>query len=296
MRVCQGKDNQQFAAQVQSLFYNTSLSGSVTIPPSIAQLRSKEPFYKHIYPPQLFARVYTTPNTFHDCAILTIYNNTIAKINNAVLMRLYSSLNTFYSIDSIKQNRENDYIELPLAELLQIFNPSNLPLLKLSLKVGTPIILLWNLYPNKGLYNSTHIVITCVGRRCIKTQILGGSFYNQLQLIPYIKLTSTEGELPFIINRRQFPIQLCFTLTVNKLQGQSFNFISVNLYIPVFTYRQLYITLLRVIDIAWLLLLLLQGRDTTITNIIYLEVLLQSQYIIGCYRLKYRGIVQQLWQ
>ena len=59
-------------------------------------------------------------------------------------------------------------MELLLAELLQIFNLSSLPLLKLSLKVGAPVIFLWNLYPKEGLYNSTYIVITRLGRRCIK--------------------------------------------------------------------------------------------------------------------------------
>jgi len=63
-------------------------------------------------------------------------------------MRLYSSLSTFYFIDSIEQNAEEDnYMELPPVELLQIFNLSSLPPLKLSLKVGAPIILLRNLYP-----------------------------------------------------------------------------------------------------------------------------------------------------
>jgi hypothetical protein len=61
---------------------------------------------------------------------------------------------------------------------------------------------------------------------------------------------------------------------VNKSQGQSFNFIGVNLHILVFTHRQLYIILLRVIDIGRLSLLLRQGGNTTTTNIIYLEVLL----------------------
>jgi len=63
-------------------------------------------------------RVYTTPNTFRDRAILTNYNNTIAKINDAILTRLYASLSTFYFIDFIEQKREDNYIELPLAELL----------------------------------------------------------------------------------------------------------------------------------------------------------------------------------
>jgi len=33
-------------------------------------------------------------------------------------------------------------VELPPVKLLQIFNPNNLPPLKLSLKVDTPVILL----------------------------------------------------------------------------------------------------------------------------------------------------------
>jgi len=71
-------------------------------------------------------------------------------------------------MDSIKQNREEDYIELPPVELLQIFNPSSLPPLKLSLKVGAPIILLRNLYLKEGLYNGTYIVITRLSQRYIK--------------------------------------------------------------------------------------------------------------------------------
>ena len=104
--------------------------------------------------------------------------------------------------------------------------------------------------------------------------MLSGSFHGQLQLIPCIKLTSTEGELPFIISRRQFPIRLCFAITVNKSQGQSFNFVRVDLRILVFTYRQLYDALLRVTDIRGLLLLLPQNRDGITANIIYPEVLL----------------------
>ena len=83
-----------------------------------------------------------------------------------------------------------------------------------------------------------------------------------------------DRELLFIIKKRQFLTQLCFAITVNKLQGQSFNFISVNLYILVFTHRQLYVALLRVTDIRRLSLLLPQEGGAAITNIIYLEVLL----------------------
>ena len=63
-------------------------------------------------------------------------------------------------------------------------------------------------------------------------------------------------------------------MTVNKSQGQSFNFISINLCILVFTHRQLYVVLLRVTDIYRLSLLLPWEGSAAITNIIYLELLL----------------------
>ena len=67
---------------------------------------------------------------------------------------------------------------------------------------------------------------------------------------------------------------LCYNS--NKSQGQSFNFVGVNLHILVFIYRQLYIILLRVIDINRLSVLLLQNGDSMTANIIYPEVLLDS--------------------
>ena len=81
--------------------------------------------------------------TFRNCAILTVCNDTVIKINKAVLVQLHSPLSIFYFTDFVEQNGgEENNIELLLVKLLQIFNPSNLPLSKLFLKVGVPVILL----------------------------------------------------------------------------------------------------------------------------------------------------------
>ena len=136
------------------------------------------------------------------------------------------------------------------------------------------MILLRNLYPKEGLCNGTRMVVTYIGRRCIEARILGGSFNGQVRLIPRIKLTSTEGELPYTISRRQFPLRLCFAMTINKSQGQSFNYVGVDLRIPPFTHGQLYVALSRVTDIANLSLLLPPSNAGAVENIIYPEVLL----------------------
>ena len=47
-------------------------------------------------------RVYYNLDAFRNRAILTVYNDTVTKINEAILTQLYSPLSTFYSIDSIE--------------------------------------------------------------------------------------------------------------------------------------------------------------------------------------------------
>ena len=54
------------------------------------------------------------------------------------------------------------------------------------------------------------------------------------------------NETRMIVNRRQYPLRLCYAMTINKNQGQSLK--QVALYLPwkVFTHGQLYVALSRV--------------------------------------------------
>ena len=102
--------------------------------------------------------------------------------------------------------------------------------------------------------------------------MLGGDHDKKLYIIPRIFLTSIEGELLFIITRQQFPVRVCFAMTINKSQGWLLNTISLDLRFPVFCHGQLYVALSRVTDVARITVLLLEGSDKT-TNIVYPEVL-----------------------
>ena len=97
-----------------------------------------------------------------------------------------------------------------------------------------------------------------------------------MKLLPRIQLSTTEGELPFILNRKQFPIRLCFAMTINKAQGQSLDVVGVDLRIPVFTHGQLYVALSRATNVSCLAVLqpVLPVTEAATTNIVYPEVLL----------------------
>ena len=47
------------------------------------------------------------------------------------------------------------------------------------------------------------------------------------------------------MKRRQFPIRLCFAMTINKAKGQSINNLGVYLPQPVFSHGQFYVALSR---------------------------------------------------
>lgn len=61
-----------------------------------------------------------------------------------------------------------------------------------------------------------------------------------------MKLRETDYDLPFKIERIQFPITLAYVITINKAQGQTFDKIGLELRNPVFSHGQLYVSCSRV--------------------------------------------------
>ena len=230
-------------------------------------------FYNKVFPLEELQHAGNNPGFFRDRVILTFRNDVVAEFNESLLMKLPGEVHTYDSVDSVDINEdETDHIP---QEFLRSQTPSGLPPSRLNLKVGAPIILFRNLYPASGECNGTRMIITRLGRRCIEARILGGEFHGQLRLIPRIKLTTTESDMPYILSRRQYPIRLCFAMTVNKSQGQSLKTVGVDLRTSAFTHGQLYVALSRVTSAQGVTVLLSENGDGKTNNVVYPEVLLQ---------------------
>ena len=109
--------------------------------------------------------------------------------------------------------------------------------------MNASVMLLRNLDINSGLRNGTTLQILSIHRKVLKGKITNGSHIGNIGLIPRIDLTPSETSLPFRMKRRQFPIRLCFAMTINEAQDQSVNNFGVYLPEPVFSHQQLYVAL-----------------------------------------------------
>ena len=211
---------------------------------------------------------------FRSWAILTPRNEEAQELNKDVLARFPGVLTSYLSIDTVDFGADAEGTgEVPPVEVLNAFQPASLPPSQLQLKVGAPIILLRNLSPKNGMCNGTRLCVTRLGRRCIQARILGGDFDGQEWLIPRIELQSSPDEHAFIVRRTQFPVRLCFAMTINKAQGQSFDVVGVDLRLPVFSHGQLYVALSRVTNVHNIAVL---SQGERVTNIVWPEVLLES--------------------
>lgn len=79
-------------------------------------------------------------------------------------------------------------------------------------------MLLQNVTPPKGMCNDTRLRLTHIGQFILDSQILGGERHGEKRLISRILMNTIEGEPPWIVSQKQFPICLCFAMTVNKSQ------------------------------------------------------------------------------
>ena len=71
--------------------------------------------------------------------------------------------------------------------------------------------------------------------------IFCGRYKGEVILLPRIPLIPSDSELPFWFCHLQFPCKPCFSMSINKLQGQTFKAIGVDLSVPCFTHGQLYV-------------------------------------------------------
>ncbi|KXN89048.1 hypothetical protein AN958_06399 [Leucoagaricus sp. SymC.cos] len=156
---------------------------------------------------------------FLDRTVLSFRNDEVDEINATILDKFPGEKHVFMGVDSIDLDNPHDgnYNPSPM-EYLNSLNVSGLPLAKLVLKVGCPIMLLRNLDPSQGLCNGTWMRVLAIHSRVLHCKIISGDarFANKEVMIPRIQLSPSAETLPIPLKCCQYPVHLAFAMTINK--------------------------------------------------------------------------------
>ncbi|KAL3618575.1 hypothetical protein CASFOL_037657 [Castilleja foliolosa] len=161
-----------------------------------------------------------SPDILSTRAIVCPTNDTSDEINKLVLSltsgdcKVYSNYDVMIPHGGTHTDLESLY---PQEYLNQLTFPG-MPPHVLNLKINSPIILIRNIKQTIGLCNGTRLIVTQSLPRIIEAQIITGTSVGVRVYIPRIKFVHNSPDLPFVFIRRQFPIKLCYAMTINKSQ------------------------------------------------------------------------------
>ncbi|XP_071712818.1 uncharacterized protein [Rutidosis leptorrhynchoides] len=218
------------------------------------------------------------PTYYQERAILAPTHEYVNVINDRMMESLDGEARTYLSSDNIcHSSRDADFNrELYTIDYLNSIRIGGLPKHALTLKVGVPVTLLRNIDQSGGLCNATRLQVIELCDKVIKAKILTGTHVGKLTAISRMLIVPSDKRIPFRFQRRQFPVAVCFAMTINKSQGQSLSNVGLFLPKPIFSHGQLYVALSRVTSKEGLKVLILNKDNelsNTTKNVVFKEVL-----------------------
>ncbi|XP_028798904.1 uncharacterized protein LOC114754293 [Neltuma alba] len=141
----------------------------------------------------------TNNDYFNDRAILSPTIEVVNQVNEFMCSMIPGDSVEYFSSDSVCKSSQdsNGFEDLHTAKFLNTISSSGLPMHKLTLKVGVPIMLLRNIDEASGLCNGTRLRVTHLGKSMIEAITLNGSKPNEKVLINHMDMNLSDSRLPF---------------------------------------------------------------------------------------------------
>ncbi|GJU81416.1 ATP-dependent DNA helicase PIF1-like protein [Tanacetum coccineum] len=201
-------------------------------------------------------------------------------INERMISLLLGDENEYESSDFVCLADEDSNFDdsIYTTEFLNGLRMSGIPNHNIKLKICTPIMLMHNINQRAGLCNGTRLQVLRMGIKIIEAQIISGESVGTICAIPRMVISPSDTKMPFKLNRRQFLIQVCFAMTINKSQGQTLSQVGLFLRRPIFSHGQLYVAVSRVKNKKGLKVLCSDkdgNYSNSTSNVVYKEVLVR---------------------
>ncbi|XP_019157984.1 PREDICTED: uncharacterized protein LOC109154705 [Ipomoea nil] len=225
----------------------------------------------------MFANGNTDPEHLIGRVILAPTLDVVNAVNEYMTELHNAESRSYFSSDAVcKADGDNGIFgDIHTPEFLNSIRVSGLPNHALTLKIGSPIMLMRNIDHSLGLCNGTRLIITKLADHVIEGEILTGPNKGTKVLIPRMSISPSDPRLPFKFQRRQFPIMISYAMTINKSQGQTLTHVGLILKKLVFVHGQLYVAASRVNNPDGLKILIVKdptSTTTSTTNVVYHEV------------------------
>ena len=178
-------------------------------------------------------------------------NDSVRAVNAIVLKKLPGDARQYLSETRLLlQDRGSDAVHAGgfhiAQEELDSISPARIPPHRLELKVGAFVMLLMNLNKRQGLCNGTRFIVTKLLKESICVRRLT-PFRGQLEelFLPRMVMRTDDVPVAGSIERLQIPVALAFCITINKSQGQTFDYVGLFLRRPVFSHGQYFVAVSR---------------------------------------------------
>ncbi|QRV77281.1 ATP-dependent DNA helicase PIF1 [Ceratobasidium sp. AG-Ba] len=148
--------------------------------PANMHVCSQAQLIEKVYP-QLDIPGQATDEYLRDRTILAGQNDDVLVLNKNIMEKFSGQVKSYLSVDEVVEEAGVDNPETAnlSVEYLQSLNSASLPVSKLDVKLGCPVMVLQNLSPSQGVCNGTRAVITHLGERVLELRLLTGTAAGQ---------------------------------------------------------------------------------------------------------------------
>lgn len=175
-------------------------------------------------------------------SLLTVCSADTDHLNSECMKRLYKANMIFYSVNFFQKINSNARSSFYSIKDTMNNLPKYFPPFVIQLNKNCPIMLR---QAYKGLPQGTRLVVKDITQSAIIAEI--GTGHRKGKKINIYRVDTFKpfprANLQFV--RRQFPISLAFSMTINKAHGLEFNRVGVYFPVTVFAHGQMYVAFSR---------------------------------------------------